>query len=458
MNKSPKKQLRPAKLEGTSSLKQYTEFNPIGPGSPVKNRNIYVPIRDFGPRGWNLFSASVLLADRIDLWLPSGADLKAANEAGGTFLTERDVIDLIKSKRVRVGGREFNFQKNSAQGLNVPGDSELDVWLSEEVRQGRLQDQIVLHENYEGSRLAFEQLTAMQNELSKETKELPFSDTALNRAFMCYDRWSRKGDEPASSMISIPAITRKRSIDFLSMEADEIIDKDMREAYRLIKSLHIGQEGMERYSIAFQLVRLSIEHMSIKQTQGCSTNTAEIDHARMYSFVANEKGIVSRERLDPETYLDRMIELIDFLTDQEPIRNARDLIERHEKLKDYRDQIWRLTELAHDPLETVSRDLSEFLQSRNSIPRLFGQSRWAQVLSGASLVHAIASTATAALTGVSVIGIAFALGSPLLQLLDSRRQGDTRLWPVIAALNTEKPTRDQIRTVLIDIKEFRKFH
>lgn len=422
------------------------------------NKNCYIPIRDFGERGWSLFTASLLMSDRIDLWLPSGKEIEAAHQSGQLPFDQSDIIELIKSGFIKVCGREFNFDRRSDKALFGVEDTLLDNFLENEVKGGNKSNYIVLHEDYPGAVIARQEVHEFIDAL--RLRRVPNTDSHFGRALMMVQQQKDRDINTDPSMLSMPSIVRVRSKFFQELEVEDIKDKDLRDAYSLISGSHLSREEASDCSLAIQAVRLSIEHSSIKKSQNCAVHTAEIEHANVYSFVSKDLGVSVTKGTDPEIHILKAVELLAHLLDLNEVRSVPDFLERHKSLAEYRDTIWRLTRYSHDFTGEVADNLRAHLKEQNTLGRIFGKGSAQRLLSGGSIADTLIGAAMAAFDGglslVSrgVFSAGLAVSTPVYNYVDQSRTPNKHLWPAVATFKTQRPTRRQLTEVLHDIEYF----
>lgn len=418
------------------------------------NQICYMPIRDFGKDGWRLFLSTLLLSNRVDLWLPDGNEINQAHDEGLCPLNPNDILALIESGHVRIGGRERNFSSSPTDAINQSGSTEFDrvlrIWASSD----RSDKRVFLHDEYQASAIAREQLESWIAWHDPNGK--PTSHTNLQQALV-FARHNKKALKTESTDEAVPKVVRDRAAIFLDMDIEDIHEPDIRETFRMIKECPRNQ--WNELAMATQLVRLSLEHDAIKKAQGCNVHSAERNHATMYQQVAQAEGVLTRERLQPELFLEKVIEILDHILAQSPINSAGDLQERHEKLAPYRDHIWQIAAGTNDPLSQVEQDLKNYA-SEQRLFRFLGESKSeAALTAGATtdvLRNLICVAVDSALNPVAIASSVLALAPTAFSAHKKLAQHDDRIWPVVAGMNVVSPDRNDLVKILHDLEHFRR--
>ncbi len=403
-------------------------------------------MREFGSDGWGAFLPALLLADRVDTWLPSGDHLREAHEKRRFPFSEEEVIELFKLGVFRIGGRLGNFVGDDRKFYTL-GDSKLDRYISRRFDSLVSDGSLVIHEHDSHAKIALDEFLKAED------------SQHYNKA-----RFLLSQHKSGNSLIPDIVLDRHRRF-FLQMDKNDISDDSIRRFYTNINE-NIGDfDRREESSIIYQMIRLSFEHRNVKDNFNCEIHLGHGTHANSFQFVSSIDGSILHSGQEGNEGLDVLVELIQFLSERNKINSIDSLLDRKEMMKPFRESIWRCFSRADsDVLEEIGWQVRAYSDLRRPFfDQSSGRGIDATISSGvlvASLAvligQMVASGFSNALPVFTIPWGGFRLGRSYYERQKSEAVHPGK-WPVlIVAERPNAPTASDIETAIGDIEYFTK--
>ena len=398
-------------------------------------KNCFIQIREFGPKGWNKLLPALFLSDRVDTWIPSGKDLQEARKTNTCPLTEQDFIGLLKAGVVRAGVRKANIMQNTGKVFHGPGDTALDRFLRAEFENG--EGTVVDHPQYNSASVALEEIRNMA------------SAPALSR----YTVARQYAEAHLSGAERLPPFVVERAGNFKTLPLSEIQDPDIRECMQFIRSIADAKER-EILLLCSQILRLAVEHDNFMRTQNCNVIFGHEHYATLLKRVAGASTIESKQDTPIPDTLQKILELIDFLLAQNPVTDFEDVLRRHEKLAGYRDAIWDLGDRAGE----IDQFLRQQIHELRPVDYVFGREPVGQALGIAGSAVTLGTVVSGLLDSLALgslvsFGIATARVVNNVRVTEkSRLHGSGSTWLGVLVYDTQRPTRDEMQRIARDLE------
>ncbi|MGP1395490.1 MAG: hypothetical protein ACTS3R_08255 [Inquilinaceae bacterium] len=407
-------------------------------------------ISDFGEEGWAHLCSSLILSDKLELWLPNGEELKSAYKNKKTLINEIDLIDLIERGLIRVGGRPYNFGIG-AGALHKVDESELGRYLSNLIidDQSANEHKLLLHQDNDSAKKSLNSI------LNRRIDDLFYL-----RAQLLVAEHMGSSDGSVRGVDRVPQIVFDRAEFFLSQDTSDIKNLQIRECFKAINSV---SDKMERYRLAVisQLIRLAFDHEYLMKNHGSDTHFALKNYASTFQQVVGSPGVLQsmseREYVRVEDIQHIIEDLLSFAG--QDVVNSKMLADRHEKLRNCRSAMWRLIHSRDNVEDYICERLRDYLEQCSLSAQFFGTTDRVLGLEARLSLGAAATKIVSFVIDYAVNPLAY-VTAPFKVVAVSRRFAKARskllfsdnAWPAILVYGRERPSREEVYAVLRDIK------